>query len=182
MSVKWKLFLILILGMFATTGAGVYIFQNQQFATSVDISHEQTQQVAATQISQNLATEPERIHYKTIPLESINSNLQGSDPATLALNAFEETASDVGTRKVEVVYPQRNQALVTITQISHSDNLVGAVKYRFEMATFGRSLLVSSPPVWQIVWAGSQVQCFSGNSSRKNFTQSCQPSYRELRN
>ncbi|BAY94656.1 MULTISPECIES: hypothetical protein [unclassified Tolypothrix] len=182
MSVKWKLFLILILSMFATAGAGVYLSQNQPFATSIDITHGQTQQVAATQISQNIATESERIHYKTIPLESINSNLQGSDPATLALNAFEDTASDVGTRKVEVVYPQRNQALVTITQISHSNNLVGAVKYRFEMTTFGRSLLITSPPVWQIVWAGSQVQCLSGNRSRKNFNQNCQPSYREISN
>ncbi|BAY32082.1 hypothetical protein NIES2107_39680 [Nostoc carneum NIES-2107] len=182
MSVKWKLFLILILSMFATAGAGVYLSQNQPFATSIDISHRQTQQVAATQISQNISTESERIHYKTIPLESINSNLQGSDPATLALNAFEETASAVGTRKVEVVYPQRNQALVTVTQISHSNNLVGAVKYRFEMTTFGRSLLVTSPPVWQIVWAGSQMQCLSGNRSRKNFTQNCRPSYQEISN
>ncbi|MDZ7962700.1 MAG: hypothetical protein RMY34_33350 [Aulosira sp. DedQUE10] len=182
MSVKWKFLLILILSMFATAGAGVYLSQNQPSATSLEMTHGQAQQIAATQIAQDLETYPERIHYKTIPLESINSTLQGSDPATLALNAFEETASEVGTRKVEVVYPQRNQALVTITQIPHTDNVVGAVKYRFEMTTFGRSLLVSSPPVWQIVWAGSQVQCLSGNRPKKNLTGICQPSYREIQN
>jgi len=168
--------------MFATAGAGVYLSQNQPSVTSLETRNGQAQQIAATQISQDIETYPERIHYKTIPLESINSTLQGSDPATLALNAFEETAPQLETRKVEVVYPQHNQALVTITQIQHTDNLVGAVKYRVKMTTFGRSLLVTSPPVWQIVWAGSKVQCLTGNRPKNNLTQACQPSYREIQN
>ncbi|MBW4564286.1 MAG: hypothetical protein KME32_24725 [Mojavia pulchra JT2-VF2] len=175
MSVKWKLFLILILSIFTTAGAGVYMAQHQTSAPIVENTNGQSQQIAATQMSQNIETYPERSYYKTIPLEDINSTLQGSDPATLALNAFDEQASVEGTRKVEVVYPQRNQALVTITQIKRTDDLVGAVKYRVEMTTFGRSLLVSSPPVWQIVWAGSQVQCWTGNRPEKKSTQRCQP-------
>ena len=175
MSVKWKLFLIVIIGLFATAGAGVYFSQNQPSAHSLETKNGQAQEVAATQISQDIKTYPERTHYQTIPLASINSTLQGSDPATLALNMFEETVSEVGTRKVEVAYPRHNQALVTITQVQQGDRAVNEVKYRVEMSTFGRSLLVSSPPVWEIVWAGSQVQCRPVNTPNKNIILSCQP-------
>lgn len=174
MSIKWKLFLIVFISMFATAGAGVYLAHNQQATHSLETGNEPTQQIALTQISQDIETYPERAHYQTIPLESINSTLQGSDPATLALRAFDETVSGLGTRKVEVAYPQRNQALVTITHIPQSNNLVGAVKYRVAMSTFGRSLLVTSPPMWEIIWAGSQVQCRTGNRPNKNFNQDCQ--------
>ncbi len=154
MSAKLKFFLIVILSIFATAGAGVYIIQRQQYAPIVETSNEQTQQVAAIHQSQVVVAYPERSNYKTIPLEKIDSSLQGSDPATLALNAFDNIGSVGGTRKVEVVYPQRNQSFVTITQIKGGDDSVGRVKYRVEMTTFGRSLFISSPPVWQIVWAG----------------------------
>jgi hypothetical protein len=174
MSIKLKFFLIVIISVFATAGAGVYFSQNQLTAENVETKNPSTRQIAITQISQEVETYPERANYKTIPLESINSTLQGSDPATLALNAFDETASGSGTRKVEVVYPQRNQALVTITQIQQSGNLDNTVKYRVAMTTFGRSLLVTSPPVWQIIWAGSQVQCETGNRANKNLNQNCQ--------
>ncbi|MEA5603612.1 hypothetical protein [Nostoc sp. UHCC 0252] len=153
MSVKLKFFLIVILGIFATAGAGVYVTQQQQSAPIVETSYGQTQQVGAIHQSQEVVAYPERFDYKTIPLENINSSLQGSDPATLALNAFDNIAPVGGTRKVEVAYPQRNQALVTITQIKRGNDSVG-VQYRVEMTTFGRSLFISSPPVWQIVWAG----------------------------
>ncbi|WP_445223207.1 hypothetical protein [Calothrix sp. NIES-2100] len=161
--------------MFATAGAGVYFSQHQPSVHSLETKNGQAQEVAATEISQDIKTYPERTHYKTIPLASINSTLQGSDPATLALNLFEDNVSEVGTRKVEVAYPQRNQALVMITQVQQGDNSTSEVKYRVEMSTFGRSLLVSSPPVWEIVWAGSQVQCMPGSRPKKNFTLSCQP-------
>jgi hypothetical protein len=154
MSTKLKFFLIVILSIFATAGAGVYITQSQQSAPIVETSNGQTQQVSAVHQSQELVTYSERSDYKTIPLEKLNSSLQGSDPATLALNAFDDIASEKGTRKVEVDYPQRNQAFVTITQMKKGDDSVGTVKYRVEMITFGRSLFISSPPVWEIVWAG----------------------------
>ncbi|MEH2359272.1 hypothetical protein [Nostoc sp.] len=154
MSAKLKFFLIVILGIFATAGAGVYIIQRQPSAPIVETSDGQTQQMAAMHQSQEVVAYSERSDYKTIPLEKINSSLQGSDPATLALNAFDDIGSVGGTRKVEVTYPQRNQAFVTITEIKRGDDSVGTVKYRIEMTTFGRSLFISSPPVWQIVWAG----------------------------
>ncbi len=154
MSTKLKFFLIVILSIFATAGAGVYVTQRQQSVPIIETSDRQTQQVAAIHQSQEIVAYPERSDYKTIPLESINSSLQGSDPTTLALSAFEDLASAGATRKVEVTYPQPNQSSVTITQIKRGDNAVGTVKYRVEMTTFGRSLFISSPPMWQIVWAG----------------------------
>jgi hypothetical protein len=166
MSAKLKFFLIVIPSIFATAGAGVYMIQRQPPAPIVETSNGQTQQVEAIHQSQEVVAYPERSNYKTIPLEKLNSSLQGSDPATLALNAFDDIVLVEGTRKVEVAYPQPNQALVTITQIKPSDDSVGTVKYRVEMTTFGRSLFISSPPVWQIVWAGSQVQCWE--QSRPN--------------
>jgi hypothetical protein len=181
MSVNWKLFLIVILSMFATAGAGVYLSQHQPSANSFETKHSQAQEIAATEISQDIKTYPERSHYKTIPLASINSTLQGSDPATMALNLFDEKVTEVGTRKVEVAYPQRNQALVTITQVQQGDNSVSEVKYRVEMSTFGRSLLVSSPPVWEIIWAGSKVRCKPGTRPQKNLILSCQPAIGEYK-
>ncbi|MFN6472696.1 MAG: hypothetical protein RMY36_023895 [Nostoc sp. SerVER01] len=173
MSAKFQLFLIVIISIFATTGAGVYITQHQQSPPMVDNVGGQPQQVRAIHQSQEVVAYPERSSYKTIPLESINSSLQGSDPATLALNAFDGIPTVGGTRKVEVAYPQRNQALVTITQIKQGNNSVGTVKYRVEMTTFGRSLFISSPPVWQIVWAGSQVECWSGSRPHTKLNQIC---------
>jgi hypothetical protein len=172
MSVKWKLFLILLLGIFTSAAAGVYMSQHPTSIAVFDAGSELPHETRATQVSQDILAYPERSNYQTIPLSSINSHLQGRDPATLALNAFDDIASSNGPRKVEVVYPQRNQALVTITQIHRQDKLVGAIKYRVEMNTFGRSLLVSSPPVWQIVWAGSQVQCVTATPSQRGIQNS----------
>ncbi len=173
MKLKWKLCLILLLSVFATASAGLYLNQSQPTVAIFEASNEPLQRIEATQISQDIVAYPERNKYKTIPLDSMTSNLQGSDPATLALNAFDDIASVGGTRKVEVVYPQRNQALVTITQIQRTDDAVDTIKYRVEMNTFGRSLFVSSPPVWQIVWAGSQVQCLPGSRPQNKLSQNC---------
>ncbi|WP_442939915.1 hypothetical protein [Nostoc sp.] len=172
MSAKLKFFLIVILSISATAGAGIYIIQHQQSAPIVETSDQQTQQMGAIHQSQEVAVFSERSDYQTIPLEKLNSSLQGSNPTTLALNAFEDIAVG-GTRKIDVVYPQPNQALVTITQIKRGDNLVGTVKYRAEMTTFGRSLFISSPPVWQIVWAGSQAECWSGSRSHIKLNPIC---------
>ncbi|MEH2291713.1 hypothetical protein [Nostoc sp.] len=173
MSAKLKFFLIVILGIFATAGAGVYIIQGQPSALIIETSDGQTQQVTAMHQSQEVVAYSERSDYKTIPLEKINSSLQGGDPATLALNAFDDIASVAGTRKVEVVYPQRNQAFVTITEINRGNDSLGTVKYRVEMTTFGRSLFISSPPVWQIIWAGSQVECWAGSRSKLKLNHIC---------
>ncbi|MBE9051964.1 hypothetical protein IQ243_16330 [Nostocales cyanobacterium LEGE 11386] len=173
-SIKWKFFLILVLSVFATAGAGFYITQHQTSTTVLDNGNEQPQQFSNVQHAQDIAAYPERDKYQTIPLESLKSALQGSDPTTLALNAFADQVSVGEKPKIEVVYPQQNQALVKITHIPPDDDVVDVIKYRVEMTTFGRSLLVSSPLVWQIVWAGSQIQCRTGSRPHKELTQSCQ--------
>ncbi|GAB1540579.1 hypothetical protein NUACC21_32480 [Scytonema sp. NUACC21] len=124
---------------------------------------------------EEMLANPERAKYQSIPLDSIASPLQGSDPADLALNVLEgDTELRRGLRKVEVSYPQPNQALVTIAQTSQGSASVKTMKYRVELTTFGRSLFVSSPRVWQIVWAGSQEKCIPGSSHKQPSKQNCQ--------
>ncbi len=166
-SKKLKLFLIVIFSIFATTATGVYISQRQPSTDVSGMINAQPQLTAAATQAHEILENPERFNYKSIPLESINSALQGSDPADLALNAFEDIELTGVPRKVEVAYPQPNQAMVTITQTKRAKDSVSAIKYRVELTTFGRSLLVSSPRVWQIVWAGSQVQCSPESSHKK---------------
>ena len=174
MSPKLKWFLIVVASIFATAATGVYITQRQTTEAVSDTSNGQPPQFSDVNLTEEIIN-PERANYNPVPLEKINSPLQGSDPSDLALNAFDEVDSTRATRKVEVFYPGANQALVTITQIQPANNSLKAVKYRVELATFGRSLLVNSPRVWQIVWAGSQVQCIPGSSlSTKQPTQTCQ--------
>ena len=173
MSAKLKFFLILIFSVFATAG-GVYMIQHQPRALMAGTANGQQQLLSIEQESSELLAYPDRSHYKTIPLHSINSVLQGSNPATLALNLLDEVTSVQGKPQVEVAYPQPNKALVTIIQLKQGKNhSVGAIKYRVEMSRFGRSLLVSSPPVWEIIWAGFQVQCFSKSPTQNKFSQNC---------
>jgi hypothetical protein len=169
MSAKWKLSVILLFSIFATAG-GLYILQHQPRALITGTANGQQQTLSVENKSSELVVYPERSHYKTIPLESINSLLQGSDPKTLALNILYDVKSLRGQPAVEVTYPQPNQALVMITEVTpQQDKLVSQMRYRVELRRFGRSLLVSSPPVWQVIWAGSQVQC-----SPKTTGENCQ--------
>lgn len=171
MSAKLKILVILVLSIFATA-AGVYIANRQQ--PVLTSGNGQRQHFSAAVSAQELAVNPERAKYKTIPLEQLNSSLLGSDPAAVALDAFDSGASLRGIRKVEVFYPQPSQALVTITENRDKKNGKNTVKYRVELTSFGRSLLANSPPLWQIVWAGSQKQCSSNPSEKKLAIAVCQ--------
>jgi len=152
---KFKLPLILTLSIFATVTMGIYLTHHHQPVLIGRIDNGQQEASPVIQESSELIVYPERTHYKTIPLEKISSLLQGSDPTTLALNALDGIAGEIDKRKIEIAYPQHNQALVTITQLRRvKSTIVNATKYRVEMTSFGRSILVSSPPVWQIVWIG----------------------------
>ncbi|MEA5581296.1 hypothetical protein VB620_08085 [Nodularia harveyana UHCC-0300] len=165
--------MILLLSILVTTGAGVYISQEQSWKIMSENSFGQPGEVANIQHTQDMSAYPEREQYQTIVLENITSALQGSNPETLALNALADKFSAEGKREIEVVYPEPNQALVKITQLP-SDDGVEMINYRLEMTTFGRSLLVSSPPMWQIVWAGSQIQCSAGSSREQKLAESCE--------
>jgi hypothetical protein len=125
----------------------------------VDNINAQPQPLSDVQHSQEIVEDSERAQYQIIPLESINSPLQGSDPTKLAVNFLDDFIPTKVKRKVEVVYIQPNQALVTVIQTPSQDDSAESIRYRLEMNSFGRSLLSSSPPIWQIVWVGSQIQC-----------------------
>ncbi|MEC4815442.1 MAG: hypothetical protein SAK29_19510 [Scytonema sp. PMC 1069.18] len=169
MSARLKLLLITIFSLFATAATGIYVTQRQPSAALLNnTSNGQPQYLSASQ-TENVVGQPERAKYKPIPLDSVNSPLQGSDPAELAINAFDRDMKlYTGPRKVEVYYPQPNQAFVTITQMKAVRDYTTAVKYRVELTTFGRSLLVSSPRVWQIVWAGFQKECLPESRAQNN--------------
>ncbi|MBD2447204.1 hypothetical protein H6G76_08500 [Nostoc sp. FACHB-152] len=167
LSIKWKFFIILVLSIFATAGTSLYITYHQTPANLVSTADEEKPQFSVMHNSENSEVYPERVDYQTIPLDSLNSVLQGSNPTNLALSVIEDVEPEKGTHKIEVVYPQHNQALVTITHIPAKRKSAKFIKYRVEMNTFGRSLLISSPPVWQIIWAGSQIQCKTGSRLNK---------------
>jgi hypothetical protein len=156
MSAKSKIVFILILSIFATISASV-IFNSSNSSTLVRTNQNaQAQQPPVAIEAADIAANPERAKYKTIPLESIKSALQGTDPASLAMDAFDTTGIERKPRKVEVAYPQPNQALVTITQKDLVKNPRDAVYYRVELSSFGRTILATSPPMWQIVWVGKR--------------------------
>jgi hypothetical protein len=154
MPAKFKLILILTLSIFASVG--FYLTQHNSPVLVIGNSLEQAQFSPLQQIPQ-LHNDSEVSHYKTIPLTNINSLLQGHDPTSLALNFLEDMSIKVGKPQVEVelAYPAYNQASVTITAIPLTKSTsLSKIRYRVKMNTFGRSILVSSPQVWQITWVG----------------------------
>ncbi|MEM6754631.1 MAG: hypothetical protein AAF630_16870 [Cyanobacteria bacterium P01_C01_bin.38] len=163
MSAKLKILLVFTLTSFATAVV-VRIYKIKQWHSNTPASYTaEQQQIQAKQISsQTVVTTPSRSKYKSIPLTRFRTVLRGTDPAALAINAFDTTQSKGLNRKVEVIYPQPNQAMVTITQTNLASPKPKPIKYRVELTSFGRSLFVTSPPLWQIVWAGSSEQCLRG--------------------
>jgi hypothetical protein len=165
MSAKLKFFLVFALSTFATAAvAGIY--KIKAWHSNRPYIAEKQQQIQAKQTSsQNLAITSSRRKFKSIPLTKFRTVLRGSDPAALAINAFDTTQSKGSNRKVEVIYPQPNQAMVTITQTNEASPKPKPIKYRVELTSFGRTMFVSSPPLWQIVWAGYYEQCLADRKS-----------------
>ncbi len=160
--------------MATSAAAGVYVTSQQPSVLSSAGSTSAGQQLSQLSQPNSVEETGKRADYKPVPLENITSGLQGSDPSTIALNAFGNIESEGGSRKVEVAYPQPGRAVVTITQTGVADDSVGAIRYRVELTTVGRSLLVKSPPPWQIEWAGSQVKCWPGRGHQDWSTELCQ--------
>ncbi|MEM9925835.1 MAG: hypothetical protein AAF915_19140 [Cyanobacteria bacterium P01_D01_bin.50] len=165
MSAKFKIILVLILSIFATVVVtGVYKIK-QWHSDRLSTAKKQQQNRAHNISDQKTLASSSRIKYKSIPLTRFNTILKGTDPAALAINALDTTESKKVTRKVEVVYPQPDRAMVTITQTNLASSELTPVKYRVELTSFGRSLFVTSPPLWQIVWAGSYQQCLADRTN-----------------
>ncbi len=165
MSAKLKFFLAFTLGIFGTAVlAGVYTIK-QWHSSQLSIARKQ-QQIQAKQIStQNIIVNAYSFQYKTIPLKRFTTSLKGTDPTALAVNAFDPNHLKNLDRKVEVVYPQPNQAMVTITQTDIAASKPKPIKHRVKLTSFGRSLFLTSPPLWQIVWAGTSEQCLADATS-----------------
>jgi hypothetical protein len=165
MSAKLKIFLAITLSFFATAVvAGVY--KIKQWHSHTVPSGTRQQQVRAHDIStKKLIANTSRDKFKSIPLTRFQTVLKGTDPAALAINAFDPNHSQKLNRKVEVVYPQPDRAMVTITQTKFTSSKPKPIKYRVELTSFGRTMFVSSPPLWQIVWAGYYEQCLADRKS-----------------
>ncbi|QNP30100.1 hypothetical protein [Cylindrospermopsis curvispora] len=173
MLARLKFFLIFTLGTFIST-ATVYWIQHQPYGRLMLSAHGQPQTIPKELNPDEVRINLERSDYQIIPLETVNSLLIGSDPATIALNMINESKDSNKKVQVQVVYPQPNQALVTIIKPSPAKNsVVNTTKYRVEMSRFGRSLLVNSPPVWEVIWAGSQRECFSQDPTEDDLSQEC---------
>ncbi|MGD1911768.1 MAG: hypothetical protein ACFB2X_13180 [Rivularia sp. (in: cyanobacteria)] len=170
MSAKFKIILVLILSIFATfVVAGVYKvkqWHSDRLSTAKKPQQNRTHDIS----TQKPVASSSRVKYKSIPLTRFKTVLRGTDPAALAINALDTTESKKVTRKVEVVYPQPDRAMVTITQTNIASSELTPVKYRVELTSFGSSLFVTSPPLWQIVWAGSYQQCLADRTNSLSST------------
>jgi WD40 repeat protein len=91
----------------------------------------------------------------------------GSDPVKVAVSALGiKEKSEAEQEKVEVLYPENNQAIVTITQTHLADDSVFGIKYRVEFTA------ISSQP-WQVIWAGKQYRCYPGRGHQEWSSQLC---------
>ncbi|MDB9538404.1 hypothetical protein NWP22_15315 [Anabaenopsis tanganyikae CS-531] len=171
---KWNVVLVLLVNILATACAGMDMTEEPQSPTLGDNRPVIQQEVANVQHTEDVPLYPGRYQYQSIPLENVNAILQGSDPVSLALNVLEGKSLARGKQEVAVFYPQPRQALVEITHIDSNNYTIKAINYRVEMTTFGRSLLNSSPPIWQVVWAGSKIECTHESSNKQKLAQSCE--------
>lgn len=166
MSAKLKFFMVFSLSAFATAVVTGIHRMKQWHSVRLRAAVANQQQYQDYEISnQEIIADSDKSKYKSIPLTRFRTILRGTDPAALAINALDTTLEDVGNRQVKVVYPQPNQAMVTITQTNLASSNPKPVKYRIKLTSFGRSLFVTSPPLWQIVWAGSYEQCLTSTTA-----------------
>jgi len=159
MSSKLKFSLLLIAGIVASAVAGAYISGCSPSAPTSDSTKVQTPE------------QTNRANYKSIPLETINSSQQGSDPRAIALEAFGNIESEGGLREVRVEYPQPNLAIVTIIQTGVLDDSIAGIRYRVELLPTVESAQTGKE--WKIVWAGSQVKCYPGRGHQDWSTKEC---------
>ncbi|MFW6358285.1 MAG: hypothetical protein ACOC0N_03590 [Chroococcales cyanobacterium] len=99
----------------------------------------------------------EREKYEAIALNE--TTLIGTNPIAIALNVF-ETVEDKTyyIKEVSLNYPAPNQAVVSFTQKELFKGVVAETRYRTELTTVEPSS--ANQPQWQVVWAGSQTQCW----------------------
>lgn len=180
--IKSKIFLT-FLGMAIVLSACTNISEHPESKSTAAISSsnpEKTSSVKPSPIAQpsqtlnqsNSDIQTNRENYKPISLKTITNpdTLAGNDPKAIALSAFGTIESEGGTRQVTVDYPQTDYAIVTIIQTGVADDSVGAIKHRVELRQKQTS---QASPLWEVVWAGSQVKCHPGRGHQDWSTELC---------
>ncbi|NJL02213.1 MAG: hypothetical protein HC910_17215 [Spirulinaceae cyanobacterium SM2_1_0] len=79
------------------------------------------------------------------------------EPRALAHDLFSAFAGDSEGRRsesLEITYPEPGQAVVTVEIIGLSDDSIAGSRYRVELQYNDGS--------WQVVWVGTQTQCWPG--------------------
>lgn len=115
-----------------------------------------------------------RANYQPLKLEdwwgqnsTTRASPLGTDPEQIALAALglkERVESE--QQEVEVIYPETNKAVVTITQTHLADDSLFGMKYRIEFAPYGST---GNNQRWQVVWAGRQTRC-RGNRGHQDWS------------
>jgi hypothetical protein len=165
MSSQLKIFLVMLLGVALPLSACSSQRSHRAdasgtaFANPSPVPHSSltisSERSSAQPIRDRVQTQ--RQNYKPISLAEIAPNtLIGNDPKTVALAAFGNIESEGGSREVKVNYPQRDRAIVTITQTGVADDSIGGIRYRVELE---KNQSAPAGKQWKIVWAGSQVKC-----------------------
>lgn len=136
-------------------------------------SNQQASQNSPPSDTRGLESQVQRSGYKSIPLNQISSShsLQGTEPKTIALEAFGNTESEGGARTAAVDYPQPDKAVVSITQTGVADDSVASIRYRVEFILKPSSTKTSKH--WEMAWAGSQVKCRVGRGHQDWAAQNC---------
>jgi WD40 repeat protein len=93
----------------------------------------------------------DRANYDPIPLNS-DTNLTGNNPQEVVLNRWGlSELRESQQQDVQVNYPSKNKAVVTLTQTGLLDDSVEGIRYRAEFIAMGNS--------WEMIWAGKQYKC-----------------------
>lgn len=166
-----KIFLVMLLGAALSLSAcgsqqSLHTEPSPVPPSSLTLSSERT---TAQLVSDRAPAE--RQNYKSISLAEVAPHaLVGTEPKALAVSAFGNIESEGGSQEAIVNYPQRDRAIVTITQTGVADDSIRAIRYRVELQQH-QSAQAGKP--WKIVWAGSQVKCHPGRGHQDWSTKLC---------
>ncbi|MEM7592785.1 MAG: hypothetical protein AAF383_14905, partial [Cyanobacteria bacterium P01_A01_bin.83] len=106
---------------------------------------------------------------------AIGQDIQAIALQGLGFNNIEEAHSEslrhrfADRLEIKQDYPQDNLATVTITQTKLSDDSVEGHRYLLEFAPYDDH----KEEKWQLIWAGEQFRCWSGQAHQDWGTDLC---------
>lgn len=112
----------------------------------------------------------DRANYDPIPLNSLTSNsetnLTGNNLQEIALSFWGlSELRESQQQDIQVDYPNKNKAVVTLTQTGLLDDSVAGIRYRAEFVAMGNN--------WEMIWAGKQQKCYPGRGHTDWSTELC---------